>query len=308
MISQQSQEAQIYFPFRVQAIIIQPGEFLIIAADSTLLSCFPSLRVPMSTVHLVILNRPGGFSFNDAGDAVVLKDLTGETIDSVTYLSDWGGQNGKSLERIDFNEPCTLVTNWGTSLDSLGGTPGSINSIARLNYDLMLTNVAQSFINSYDHIIPMIVAVVRNVGRLPVNLFSLHFYADTNHNSFGESDELVSTINSIQTLMPGDSVTFGEMFPTLASGELRMFIQISDTLDERQRNNSLWLTVKIGFKPRSLVVNEIMYDPLEGQNEWFELYNRSEVPVDLSQWFFTDRPTTSGNINSFVITFEIGDY
>jgi hypothetical protein len=284
------------------SIIIQPGEFLVIAADSTLLSCFSSLRVSKSNVHLVILNHPGGFSFNDGGDAIVLKDLTGETIDSVMYLSGWGGQNGKSLERIDFNEPSTLVTNWGTSFDSLGGTPGNINSIARLNYDLMLTNVTQSLVNSYDHIIPMINAVVRNTGKLPVSFFSLHFYADTNHSGFGESDELVSTINSIQTLMPGDSVTFSEMFPTLASGELRMLIQISDTLDERQRNNSLWLTVKIGFKSRSLVVNEIMYDPLEGQNEWFELYNRSEVPVDFSQWFFTDRPTMSGNINSFVIT------
>jgi hypothetical protein len=58
--------------------------------------------------------------------------------------------------------------------------------------------------------------------------------------------------------------------------------------------------VTIGAEKNSVIINEMMYDPLPGQNEWIELFPRGTAPVDLAQWKFFDRPTASG-VNSFVI-------
>ena len=43
-----------------------------------------------------------------------------------------------------------------------------------------------------------------------------------------------------------------------------------------------------------VVINEIMFDPLSGQKEWFEIYNRTGSAVSLNGWSFHDRRTASG--------------
>ena len=49
--------------------------------------------------------------------------------------------------------------------------------------------------------------------------------------------------------------------------------------------------------PASLRINEWMAAPLSG-NDWFELYNTSILPVDLSGLFLTDNPSTTGITNT----------
>ena len=51
---------------------------------------------------------------------------------------------------------------------------------------------------------------------------------------------------------------------------------------------SLAFLVHPVFAQGNLVVNEIMYDPLSGQPEWFELYNGGADQVDLRDWAFSD--------------------
>jgi hypothetical protein len=89
-------------------------------------------------VHICILNHSGGFSLNNDGDAVVLKDLTGQTIDSVAYLPGWHHPDvvdtkGRSLERINPNIESNDPRNWSTCTTILGGTPGKVNSIMTLS-------------------------------------------------------------------------------------------------------------------------------------------------------------------------------
>jgi hypothetical protein len=114
--------------------IVKSGEYMIVAADSSIFKLFPNLVQSDSDIHIVVLNRSGGFSFNNDGDAVVLKDLTGQTIDSVDYLPDWHHPDvvdtrGRSLERISPNIDSNDPRNWSTCTNLLGGTPGNVNSI-----------------------------------------------------------------------------------------------------------------------------------------------------------------------------------
>ena len=113
---------------------MQPGDFVVVAADSTILSLFPYLASPSSTVHLFILNRSGGFGLNNDGDDIVLRDATGQTIDSVSYSPSWHHPDvtdtkGRSLERINPDIGSNDRRNWSTSPVPAGGSPGRANAI-----------------------------------------------------------------------------------------------------------------------------------------------------------------------------------
>ncbi len=62
-------------------------------------------------------------------DGIIVYDFRDGIIDSLLYRSSWGGRKGFSLERISFDEETNDSTNWTTSLDLSGSTPGESNSI-----------------------------------------------------------------------------------------------------------------------------------------------------------------------------------
>jgi hypothetical protein len=37
-----------------------------------------------------------------------------------------------------------------------------------------------------------------------------------------------------------------------------------------------------------VVINELVADPLPGQEDWIELYNNDSVPIDISDWSLSD--------------------
>jgi hypothetical protein len=114
--------------------LIQPRDFVVVGADSSLFSQFPSLVTAAPTVHCFILNRSNGFGFNNDGDDVILRDASGNTIDSVSYSSDWHHPDvavtkGRSIERISPEIASNDRRNWSTSPSPRGGTPGQTNGI-----------------------------------------------------------------------------------------------------------------------------------------------------------------------------------
>jgi hypothetical protein len=111
-----------------------PGNgFAVIAADSGILQKFPHLPLPPQ-IALTIANGSDGIGLNNDGDAVVLRDLSGTTIDSVRYAPQWHHPDvvdtkGRSLERINPGFPANDARNWSTSANTFGGTPGERNSV-----------------------------------------------------------------------------------------------------------------------------------------------------------------------------------
>lgn len=135
------------FVITTQSHTVQPGDFVVAAAESSILSHFPLLRVSVPVRHVFILNRSGGFSFGNDGDAIILRDQAGPTIDSVLYSSGWhhpdvNDSRGRSLERINQNIGSNDPHNWSTSASVSGGTPGERNSIYTPG---LMTNASLSF-------------------------------------------------------------------------------------------------------------------------------------------------------------------
>jgi hypothetical protein len=149
--------------------------------------------------------------------------------------------------------------------------------------------------------VSVINVTVQNIGRQTIDSVIVYFYEDRNRNMYPDTSELLQSVVLTQRIFAGDSVLISEPLPQLTAGEMNIVVVAENWSDERLKNNRASVTIKIGYEPRSLIINEIMYDPLDGQNEWLEFYNRSSQPVDLAHWTFNDKAISSG-VNSFIIS------
>ncbi|RPI03183.1 MAG: hypothetical protein EHM64_12720, partial [Ignavibacteriae bacterium] len=271
---------------------VPPRSFMVVAKDASFAEFHPG--VPFVAADFSAFN-------NFTPDAVVIYDNHGNAIDSVMYTPSWGGQNGKSLERVDQEWSSQQSINWGSSRDSAGSTPGFINSIARLDYDIEIGHPCQRDIIVNGKAVPVVLFSVYNIGRHGVDTILLRFYTDINNNAQPEQSEFLQTLRSDRPLPAGDSMEFSESLPQLVSGENTVIILADWPRDTNIKNNRATVSVKRGFEPRRIVINEIMYDPLPGQTEWFELLNRSDDSIDLANWIFHDKPGST-SMNSFELS------
>ncbi|MEM1053988.1 MAG: lamin tail domain-containing protein [Bacteroidota bacterium] len=105
-------------PITTQQTLLGPDGYAVIVEDGDLFSAiFPS--VPF-------IEQPVWGALNNSGDAITLK-YQGVVIDSLFYSPDWGGED-TSLERKDPRGPSSSASNWATTTDLRGGTPGAINT------------------------------------------------------------------------------------------------------------------------------------------------------------------------------------
>ncbi len=271
---------------------VAPNSYQVIAKDANFALLHPDIIFIIS--NFSALN-------NTTSDAVVIYDRLTNTIDSLMYAPSWGGQNGKSLERIDFYESGTIASNWKTSLDLSGRTPGKINSTARLEYDLALTGLTHAMEILNNKKIPLLNLTIKNIGRQNCDSMTINFFADNNLNSIGEQNELIDSVLIAQRIIPGDSLNISKTLAQLNSGETTVLALVNWRRDERLRNNSISISVRVEYETGLIIINEFMCEPLSGQNEWIELYNRSNQSIDLYNWTFNDKATSSG-VNSFRIS------
>jgi hypothetical protein len=125
------------FKLENTSIVVNPGEFLVLAADSSILQQFSYLANGKQGYSLHIFKK-SSLSLNNDGDDVVLKDLTGYRIDSARYSPKWHNPEiddirGRSLERINPNLPTNDLRNWSSCVNPIGGTPGKQNSVFVIN-------------------------------------------------------------------------------------------------------------------------------------------------------------------------------
>lgn len=112
--------------------ILLPGEYAIICSKTSANLFNGQGRV------IAVSNFP---TLNNSGETILIKDNGGNTIDSIAYSSLWyrdvdKKEGGWTLELIDPNDFCSDSANWAASIDSIGGTPGHINSVYAVNHDI----------------------------------------------------------------------------------------------------------------------------------------------------------------------------
>ncbi|MCX6164555.1 MAG: lamin tail domain-containing protein, partial [Ignavibacteriae bacterium] len=181
-------------------------------------------------------------TLNNDTDNVVLIDgsVTGIRIDSLRYISSWGGKDGYSLER---KNPVGLTndsTNWGTSIDFQKSTPNRLNSITPKQNDLKLYSIIYSPQSPRAGDTLFLKFNIKNIGLNPANNFSLNIYRNLSLDSIIRPSELIHTQNFAPfVLNPNDSLIYIYSIAGIDSGMKQYIGKIIYTPDNDTTNNYL---------------------------------------------------------------------
>ncbi len=112
-------------------ILIPPRAYVVLGSDSLLLQAFPYL-----TSDSLCEIAQGDFSLNSTTDRIRICDPYGRCLDSLRYQTEWHSSalkqtKGISLEKKNPGLVSELAFAWTSCTDSVGATPGRINSVAR---------------------------------------------------------------------------------------------------------------------------------------------------------------------------------
>ena len=203
-------------------------------------------------------------------------------IDAVPYEPAWGGDNA-SLERLDPDGPSTSATNFASSTDPRGGTPGQQNSVFAPDRTppeiaeaeaLGATEIAVEFDEPVrrDRALDPAAYLIGGVGA-PVAVLA-------------EPGALVSSV----ILVLGQPLNGPQTYTVTATG-------LADAVGNVQTETSATFFFGQGDVPApgDIVINEILYDPPSPQpsgNEYVELFNRSEKRFLLNAFSFADDADT----------------
>jgi Lamin Tail Domain/CHU_C Type IX secretion signal domain len=219
------------------------------------------------------------FSLSDAGATVILQDLSGTIINTVTYADTWYNDatkkiGGWSLELKSPLLPCATASNWTATNNATGGTPGAQNSVFTNTPDTQAPSIVSATATNATTVQVVFSEDIYDAASLAANNFSVS-------NGVGAPTLAVTNGNNIIIL------TFGTNLPTntpltLTAAVLRDCSGNASTAPNRTVIFSYTPTVAAGL--HDILINEIMADvnPTVGLPavEWLELYNRSNKYIN----------------------------
>lgn len=262
------------------SIIIYPHEYVVLKANLSL----PNLY--KYDFRTILANLP---QLNNDGDAVLLKDDYNKVIDSMIYrVTNTSIKN--SVERVNFDSSSINLNNWQYSIDRLTATPGRINSVTTKNIDLIVQSASTSS-NYFLVDEPFrIIYTLHNYGFQNSSTSKLKLYNDINGDSVFSEIELLNEI-SVPDVYAGNNISGTIIAAGLKEGINSLKLLINYSFDNDSLNNDYYLTatgVKINEIKNDIVINEIMYAPINGESEWIELYNRSNKNINLKNYIIAD--------------------
>lgn len=242
--------------------VLSPGEYAVI--------CGTGNESLFSITNITTTGLP---SYNNDGDAVVLKDNLGNVIDSLYFGLSWyqdavKDDGGYSLERKHLGSPCSGLSNWSASNDVLGGTPGVQNSVWTDVDDTIAPYIVSVSMGGTALIIvfsePMDESVIPSVTFTPpANLFPLWNFTDDHTleiNAYYFSSNILYSV-----LLEGLSDCWGNVFDV-----------------------TFQAAVPVPAQPEDLILNEVMFNPLTNGSDYVEIYNRSQKILDLNDLYLAN--------------------
>lgn len=213
-------------------------------------------------------------SLNNGGDVLSLSSAEGTLLDRVAYSQSWYGSSEKakggwSLERIDLENPCAGAVNWSASMASAGGTPAAENSIAASKPDLSGPELLQAFVTDSFRI-QLLFDEPLDTTRFSLNWFRLQPEMEIEAVRALQQNRL-----ELQLAEPlSSSVTYLLDVRNLqdCSGNLIKEVQGTHVAFPQPAS------------PGDVVLNEVMFDPPLGSEEYVEIANASAKHINLQNW------------------------
>lgn len=243
-----------------------------IEPDSYLIIC-PQTANSFYSAYGKTYSMPSWPSLNNDVDRLTLKDHNGQLIHTVFYNENWHSNElkklgGWTLEMIDVHNPCSGQSNWSSSIDLSGGTPGRKNSIASINPDIISPQIIKSYLQDSLTIVIELDEVSDSLSLMKRS----NYFID---NAIGNPENItINNMNYIllhlaQPLLP-------KILYTLTVSN------ISDCVGNIIEPQSIPLGIPEPIDSFDIVINEILFNPYPFGKDFVEIYNRSNKILDLA--------------------------
>ncbi|MFN0049151.1 MAG: lamin tail domain-containing protein [Cytophagales bacterium] len=216
-------------------------------------------------------------SLNSSGDLIKLVSPENITISKVNYIDTWyrdeeKKDGGWTLEQIDPLNPCGTANNWLASSNSLGGTPGKVNSNFAVNPDNSPPLAIRAFASSKDSLLLYF--------NEPIDSLSASNAAYTISNGINAEVLAIETDKILLKLSP--SIITNQNYSVSVS-------QIKDCVGNfiATPNSSSFIQAEKADS-FDLIINEVLFNPRTGGSDFVEVYNRSNKNINIKNWHFAN--------------------
>ncbi|MEM6807280.1 MAG: lamin tail domain-containing protein, partial [Bacteroidota bacterium] len=270
--------------------IMEPGDILILTEDSD---------TAMFTGLGTVISPNNWTTLVNSGDNLGLRSADGALLDSVDYLPSWfrdqfkaGG--GFSLERINPNNlDCPPKANWAATINSRGGTPGTVNSIFDPNPENEPPTLADVTLIDPQRLELCFSESIDPDDLNTPGLFSLSGIG-TAQIAEGQGPDFECVLLSFSSPLQQ-----GQIY------QLRVDASLKDCSGNALgRADSIPVVLARPAQPFEVVITELYPDPNPSQGlpdaEYVEIYNRSSEVLDVSGAVLSDGGSF-GQINNLQI-------
>ncbi|MFN8239379.1 MAG: lamin tail domain-containing protein [Bacteroidales bacterium] len=267
--------------YDIPSIILEKNEYIILCdSRDTMFFGAGFRKVPMKSFP----------SLNDDGKMLAIVDSSGKLIHCVNYSRDWyddflKASGGWSLEMVDCNFPFNETNNWRASSSPSGGTPGMKNSVFGINPDKNFEGIFNVFVAdsasvllTFTEPVKTLESVKEKISLTGSGVIEITPADITRENFILTTDSKIRGDKKIYTLvLPADVKDFAGNSP--ATYTCRFGIPVQP-------------------EARSVSFNELLFNPLPGDFDYFELYNNTDMVINLADLQVVSVNTTSGDTSS----------
>lgn len=264
-------------------ISIAPNSYLIVCGASA-----ESAFLPYGQVYAF-----SSIAITNDGQSIVLTDNQNNLIHKVIFTIDWYKDNSKkdggwSLEMIDTNNPCGESENWLASVNSSGGTPGTLNSVNAQNPDVTKPSLVRVSVENPQTIRLWFSETMDSLKLL--NPASYQF--SHNLNVVGQPRIVFPTYKSV--ILDIDQALQKSIIYSLTVVDT-LFDCVGNMIEI---NSSAKFALADSIHAGDIIINEILSNPPTGAADFVEVYNKSNKVLDLKDLNLTTIDRNSGELSS----------
>jgi len=234
------------------------------------------------------------FSLLNTGTTLTIRNPQNKTIFSLSYSDKWyekGKDQGFSLEMIDTNFPCVEEGNWTSSSAVLQGTPAKENAVKASKPDLTPPSLSRFEISGGTNVKLIFSEKLDSLSAVSINAYSF---------------DKGLKINAISVESPQNTnvnLTLGS-----ALQENTLYTLTAKNIADCSGNVLLSALAILGnLKPAdsgNVVLNEVLFNPRSGGEDFVEIYNRTDKLISLKNWALANVDATGkfANIRTIATT------
>lgn len=234
------------------------------------------------------------FSLSNEGALLVLKNSNDKDVFYVEYSQGWhtlDNDGGVSLELIDTNFPCRGKENWASSKEQTGGTPGSANSVAKSNPDVLAPKLLNYSLNQNEIVLSF------------DDFLSEEFLKQANNFKIESGD--LEILNVSYKPYKTNQILINLKSPLEIGEKARLIIlNLEDCSGNVSDNLVIEFSNLVPAEKGEILLSEVLFNPKLGVEDFVEVYNVSEKTLSLKGW----KLARLDSKNQVVDFKEIADY